>query len=74
MYVDVIAQYLKITLYQPYENKMNIFNQVGLISVQVIGEPVQGIDETVVYSKFSESIAFPVPNLENSRQKHLNAG
>ena len=33
VFVDVTTQYLKLVLYQPYQNKMNIFDQVGLVSV-----------------------------------------
>lgn len=34
---DIYTQYIKIDLYQPYENSLNIFQQVSLVSVSCIG-------------------------------------
>jgi centrosomal protein CEP104 len=33
IHVDVLTQYLKFVIYQPYENKLNLFQQVGIISI-----------------------------------------
>jgi hypothetical protein len=40
VHFDAVTQVLKFVLYSPHENKENIFNQVGLVSVSVIGEPL----------------------------------
>ena len=34
---EIYTKYIKIDLYQPYENIKNIFNQVSLVSVSCIG-------------------------------------
>ena len=38
---DIYTQYLKIDLYQPYDNDKNIFQQVALVSVSCIGEQLE---------------------------------
>lgn len=40
VYVDVTAQYLKILLHKCHINKYNLVNQVGLIALNVLGEPL----------------------------------
>jgi centrosomal protein CEP104 len=39
VFLDVNTQYLKLVCYQPYDNRYNIFDQIGLVSIQVLGEP-----------------------------------
>ena len=38
VHFDVMTQHLKMVLYNPHHNKENIFQQVGLISISVVGE------------------------------------
>jgi len=40
VYVDVTAQWLKILLHKCHINKYNLVNQVGLIALNVLGEPL----------------------------------
>lgn len=49
VFVDVTTQFLKFVLYQPYGNRLNIFDQVGLVSIQVLGEPLITIDEAIMH-------------------------
>lgn len=35
---DIYTQYIKLDLYQPYDNPQNIFQQVSLISVSCVGQ------------------------------------
>jgi centrosomal protein CEP104 len=44
VFVDVTTQYLKLVLYQPYANRLNLFDQAGLVSIQVLGEPIITVD------------------------------
>jgi centrosomal protein CEP104 len=45
VFVDVTTQYLKLVLYQPYANRLNLFDQAGLVSIQVLGEPIITVDQ-----------------------------
>merc|ERR1719504_496239 len=40
VYVDVTAQWLKILLHKCHINKYNLVNQVGLIALNTLGEPL----------------------------------
>ena len=40
VYVDVTAQWLKILLHKCHINKYNLVNQVGLIALNCLGEPL----------------------------------
>ena len=43
VHFGVTTHKIKLVLYDPYHNNDNIFQQVGLISVSVIGEPIGGL-------------------------------
>ncbi|CDW78329.1 UNKNOWN [Stylonychia lemnae] len=73
LHVDFLAQYIKMVIYQPYENRLNLFQQVGIISMSMIGEPIDGFDQTQGYDKFRDgAYHFPTPNVDASRQKYLS--
>jgi hypothetical protein len=38
VHFDAVTMLLKLVLFAPHENKENIFKQVGLISVSIVGE------------------------------------
>ena len=46
VHFNATAKQIQLTMYDPYHHKDNIFSQVGLISVSVIGEPLGGIPIT----------------------------
>ena len=49
VFLDVTTQYLKFVFYQPYENRYNIFDQVGVVSITVLGEPHLSTEEAVAH-------------------------
>ncbi|XP_070562065.1 centrosomal protein of 104 kDa-like isoform X2 [Ptychodera flava] len=40
VHVDALGQYLKIVIHKNHVNKYNLFNQVGIVAVNVIGDDV----------------------------------
>jgi centrosomal protein CEP104 len=40
VFIDTKCLYLKLTLHKNYLNKYNVFNQIGLISIELFGEPL----------------------------------
>lgn len=40
VYVDAIGQYLKLTFHKNYVNRYNLYSQVALVAINIIGEPV----------------------------------
>ncbi|CAL1283333.1 unnamed protein product [Larinioides sclopetarius] len=38
--LDIIAKFAKLIMYQNYINKLNLCNQVGIIAVNFLGEPI----------------------------------
>ena len=42
VHFDAVTMLLKLVLFAPHENKENIFKQIGLISVSVVGEQLGG--------------------------------
>mgnify|MGYP001354794080 CR=1 FL=1 len=42
VYVDAQCSFMKIRLHKCYINKFNLYNQVGLIAVNVLGESIEG--------------------------------
>ena len=51
--VDAMGSFLKLTIHKNHINKYNLYNTVGLIAVNVIGDPVkktlQEIDDQVSF-------------------------
>ncbi|NXB46250.1 CE104 protein, partial [Leucopsar rothschildi] len=45
VYMDAVGQYLKLIFHKNYVNKYNLYGQVALVAVNIIGEPADyGID------------------------------
>ncbi|XP_063799531.1 centrosomal protein of 104 kDa isoform X2 [Pseudophryne corroboree] len=40
VYVDAVGQYLKLIFHKNYPNRYNLYNQVALIAINIIGDPV----------------------------------
>ena len=40
MYIDSLAHFLKIRIHRCYINKFNLYNQVGIVAINVLGEGV----------------------------------
>ncbi|NXM75801.1 CE104 protein, partial [Serilophus lunatus] len=40
VYVDAVGQYLKLIFHKNYVNKYNLYGQVALVAVNIIGDPV----------------------------------
>ncbi|XP_039599355.1 centrosomal protein of 104 kDa-like, partial [Polypterus senegalus] len=40
VHVDAIGQYLKLTFHKNHVNRYNLYNQVALVAVNVLGDPV----------------------------------
>lgn len=45
VYVDAVGQFLKLIFHQNHINKYNIYNQVALVAVNIIGDPADLGDE-----------------------------
>lgn len=50
---EIYTQYIKLDLYQPYDNDLNIFNQVSLISVSCIGEQIESFQDSIFQDKYA---------------------
>ncbi|XP_077007632.1 centrosomal protein of 104 kDa isoform X1 [Tamandua tetradactyla] len=46
VYVDAVGQFLKLIFHQNHVNKYNIYNQVALVAVNIIGDPADFSDES----------------------------
>ncbi|XP_054993749.1 centrosomal protein of 104 kDa [Sorex araneus] len=46
VYVDAVGQFLKLIFHQNHVNKYNIYNQVALVAINIIGDPVDFGDES----------------------------
>uniref|UniRef100_A0A8D2AFH3 Centrosomal protein of 104 kDa n=1 Tax=Sciurus vulgaris TaxID=55149 RepID=A0A8D2AFH3_SCIVU len=51
VYVDAVGQFLKLIFHQNHVNKYNIYNQVALVAVNIIGDPADFGDESNVTSR-----------------------
>ncbi|XP_077314401.1 centrosomal protein of 104 kDa isoform X1 [Lithobates pipiens] len=47
VYVDAVGQYLKVIFHKNYPNRYNLYNQVALIAINIIGDPVDINEENV---------------------------
>ncbi|KAM4650873.1 centrosomal protein of 104 kDa isoform 1-T3 [Discoglossus pictus] len=45
VYVDAVGQYLKLIFHKNYVNRYNLYNQVALIAINIIGDPVDYNEE-----------------------------
>ncbi|XP_051895592.1 centrosomal protein of 104 kDa isoform X2 [Pristis pectinata] len=41
VHVDAVGKYLKLTLHKNHVNRYNLYNQVALVAVNILGEPVE---------------------------------
>ncbi|XP_006811920.1 centrosomal protein of 104 kDa-like [Saccoglossus kowalevskii] len=48
VHVDAMGQYLKLVIHKNHVNKYNLFNQVGLVAINVIGDDLLDQDEKPV--------------------------
>nr|XP_008998552.3 centrosomal protein of 104 kDa isoform X2 [Callithrix jacchus] len=46
VYVDAVGQFLKLIFHQNHVNKYNIYNQVALVAINIIGDPADFSDES----------------------------
>ncbi|XP_036203802.1 centrosomal protein of 104 kDa isoform X4 [Myotis myotis] len=51
VYVDTEGQFLKLVFHQNHANKYNVYNQVALVAMNVIGDPVGCSDESNMASR-----------------------
>ncbi|XP_053516221.1 centrosomal protein of 104 kDa isoform X2 [Artibeus jamaicensis] len=51
VYVDAVGQFLKLIFHQNHANKYNIYNQVALVAINIIGDPADFGDETNLASR-----------------------
>ncbi|XP_008572784.1 PREDICTED: centrosomal protein of 104 kDa isoform X1 [Galeopterus variegatus] len=51
VYVDAVGQFLKLIFHQNHVNKYNIYNQVALVAVNIIGDPADFSDESNITSR-----------------------
>ncbi|XP_073417902.1 centrosomal protein of 104 kDa [Dendrobates tinctorius] len=47
VYVDAVGQYLKLIFHKNYANRYNLYNQVALIAINIIGDPVDFSEENL---------------------------
>nr|XP_033777719.1 centrosomal protein of 104 kDa isoform X2 [Geotrypetes seraphini] len=46
VYVDAVGQYLKLVFHKNYVNRYNLYNQVALVAINIIGDPADYSDES----------------------------
>ncbi|GAB1289308.1 Centrosomal protein of 104 kDa [Apodemus speciosus] len=51
VYVDAVGQFLKLIFHQNHANKYNIYNQVALVAINIIGDPADLGDESNITSR-----------------------
>lgn len=51
VYVDAVGQFLKLIFHQNHTNKYNIYNQVALVAINIIGDPADFGDESNITSR-----------------------
>lgn len=51
VYVDAVGQFLKLVLHQNHANKYNVYNQVALVAINIIGDPADFSDESNIASR-----------------------
>lgn len=51
VYVDAVGQFLKLIFHQNHTNKYNIYNQVALVAINIIGDPADVSDESHITSR-----------------------
>uniref|UniRef100_F7ELJ0 Centrosomal protein 104kDa n=1 Tax=Xenopus tropicalis TaxID=8364 RepID=F7ELJ0_XENTR len=51
VYVEAVGQYLKLIFHKNYSNRYNLYNQVALIAINIIGDPVDFNEESNMPSR-----------------------
>ncbi|XP_044092930.1 centrosomal protein of 104 kDa isoform X3 [Neovison vison] len=51
VYVDAVGQFLKLIFHENHINKYNVYNQVALVAVNIIGDPADFGDESNITSR-----------------------
>lgn len=51
VYVDTEGQFLKLVFHQNHANKYNIYNQVALVAMNIIGDPLGSSDENNIAAR-----------------------
>ncbi|XP_036918002.1 centrosomal protein of 104 kDa [Sturnira hondurensis] len=51
VYVDAAGQFLKLIFHQNHANKYNVYNQVALVAINIIGDPAEFGDESNLASR-----------------------
>uniref|UniRef100_A0A8C9RQB9 Centrosomal protein of 104 kDa n=1 Tax=Scleropages formosus TaxID=113540 RepID=A0A8C9RQB9_SCLFO len=55
VHVDVVGTHLRLTFHKNYTNRYNLFNQVALVAINVLGDPVDGRAMDLTVSSLSAS-------------------
>ncbi|XP_078095289.1 centrosomal protein of 104 kDa isoform X2 [Mustelus asterias] len=51
VHVDAIGQYLKLTFHKNHVNRYNLYNQVALVAVNILGDPVEYNETSITPTK-----------------------
>ncbi|XP_067873620.1 centrosomal protein of 104 kDa isoform X1 [Heterodontus francisci] len=51
VHVDAIGQYLKLTFHKNHVNRYNLYNQVALVAVNILGDPVEYSETSTTTTK-----------------------
>ena len=70
VHFDVTTRSIRIVFYDPFQHKDNIFQQVGLISLSAIGEPVGA--QAAEKPKTLLEMNTPVRDYMIRKQKEMN--
>ncbi|MFT7804571.1 centrosomal protein of 104 kDa [Arapaima gigas] len=50
IHVDVVGTYMRLTFHKNYANRYNLFNQVALVAINVLGDPVNNTEMDIIVS------------------------
>lgn len=65
VYVDAVGQFLKLIFHENHVNKYNIYNQVALVAINIIGDPADLSDESNIASREKLIDHYLGPNTED---------
>ncbi|XP_028922177.1 centrosomal protein of 104 kDa isoform X8 [Ornithorhynchus anatinus] len=51
VYVDAVGQFLKLTFHKNHVNRYNVYSQVALVAINIIGDPADFNDESNITSR-----------------------
>ena len=43
VHLDISTRVIRLVFYNPYQHKRNIYQQVGIIAIQLAGSPIEGV-------------------------------